>query len=92
MLMLGASSAQAQKLVVKEGEIDCGKVEYFKPATATFKIKNKGSKHMRIDDVRVSCGCLKADYPKDEIAGGGEPRRRHLVNVEDGRDSLLRRC
>ena len=72
MLMLGASSAQAQKLVVKEGEIDCGKVEYFKPATATFKIKNKGSKHMRIDDVRVSCGCLKADYPKDEIAGGGE--------------------
>ena len=28
MLMLGASSAQAQKLVVKEGEIDCGKVEY----------------------------------------------------------------
>ena len=72
MLMLGASSAQAQKLVVKEGEIDCGKVEYFNPATATFKIKNKGSKHMRIDDVRVSCGCLKADYPKDEIAGGGE--------------------
>ena len=72
MLMLGASSAQAQKLVVKEGEIDCGKVEYFKPATATFKIKNKGSKHMRIDNVRVSCGCLKADYPKDEIAGGGE--------------------
>lgn len=72
MLMLGASTAQAQKLVVKEGEIDCGKVEYFKPATATFKIKNKGSKHMRIDDVRVSCGCLKADYPKDEIAGGGE--------------------
>ena len=72
MLMLGASPAQAQKLVVKEGEIDCGKVEYFKPATATFKIKNKGSKHMRIDDVRVSCGCLKADYPKDEIAGGGE--------------------
>ena len=72
MLMLGASSAQAQKLVVKEGEIDCGKVDYFKPATATFKIKNKGSKHMRIDDVRVSCGCLKADYPKDEIAGGGE--------------------
>lgn len=72
MLMLGASSAQAQKLVVKEGEIDCGKVEYFKPATATFKIKNKGSKHMRIDDVRVSCGCLKADYPKDEIADGGE--------------------
>lgn len=72
MIMLGATTASAQKLTVKEGEIDCGKVEYFKPTTAVFNIKNKGSKRLKIDDVRVSCGCLKAEYPKEEIAAGGE--------------------
>ena len=72
LIMLGATTASAQKLVVKEKEINCGKVEYSKPHTVIFNIKNKGSKHIKIDDVRVSCGCLKAEYPKDEIAGGGE--------------------
>ena len=48
----------AQKLQVIDKTIDCGKVEYNKPVTATFKMKNKGSKRLTISDVRVSCGCI----------------------------------
>ena len=72
MLVLGAASASAQKITVKDSEVNCGKVEYFKPATATFNLKNKGSKRLKIEDVRVSCGCIKAEYPKEEIAAGDE--------------------
>ena len=63
LLMLAAQAAQAQKIVVTDKEVNCGKVEYFKPATATFKMKNKGSKRLKIDEVKVSCGCIGADYP-----------------------------
>lgn len=72
LLTLAAHTAQAQKIVVTDKEINCGKVEYFKPATATFKLKNKGSKRLKIDNVRVSCGCIGADYPKEEIPAGSD--------------------
>ena len=60
----------AQKLQVIDNTIDCGKVEYNKPVTATFKMKNKGGKRLTISDVRVSCGCISAEYPKSEIPAG----------------------
>ena len=72
LLLLASATAKAQKISVKEKEINCGKIEYFKPATVTFKMKNKGSKRLTIDDVKVSCGCLKADYPKQEVLAGDE--------------------
>lgn len=72
LLMLAAQAVQAQKIVVTDKEVNCGKVEYFKPATATFKLKNKGSKRLKIDEVKVSCGCIGADYPKDEIPAGSD--------------------
>ena len=72
LLVMGATTASAQKITVKDSEVNCGKVEYFKPITATFNLKNKGSKSLKIDDVRVSCGCLNADYPKAEIGSGTE--------------------
>ena len=72
MMIAATTAASAQKITVKEAEIDCRKVQYFKPVTATFNLKNKGSRRLKINDVRVSCGCIKADYPKEEIASGDE--------------------
>lgn len=62
----------AQRLEIENTEIDCGDVEYRQPATATFKMKNRGSRKLVINDVRVGCGCLAADYPKNEIESGEE--------------------
>lgn len=71
-MLLAAMQAQAQKLHVINTAVDCGKVEYNQPVTATFKMKNKGGRRLTISDVRVSCGCIKADYPKGEIPSGEE--------------------
>lgn len=70
LLLMIALPLNAQKLQVIDKEIDCGKVEYNKPVTATFKMKNKGGRKLIISDVRVSCGCISADYPKNEISSG----------------------
>lgn len=70
LLLMIALPLNAQKLQVIDKEIDCGKVEYNKPVTATFKMKNKGGRKLIISDVRVSCGCISADYPKDGISSG----------------------
>lgn len=72
LLLMIALPLNAQKLQVIDKEIDCGKVEYNKPVTATFKMKNKGGRKLIISDVRVSCGCISADYPKKEIPSGEE--------------------
>ena len=64
LLLLIALPLNAQKLQVIDKEIDCGKVEYNKPVTASFKMKNKGGKRLTISDVRVSCGCISTEYPK----------------------------
>lgn len=67
-LALATLTAQAQKLTVRDGDKkDVGQVAYCQPVTATFELKNKGLRKLKIDDVRVSCGCLAAEYPKGEI-------------------------
>lgn len=60
----------AQRLTVKDDAVDCGKVAYNKPVTATFELRNKGMRKLKIEDVKVSCGCIAAEYPKEEISGG----------------------
>lgn len=63
---------RAQSIEVEKANLFCGDVEYRKPVTAEFKLRNTGTRKLRIDEVEVSCGCLKAEYPKKEIAAGGE--------------------
>lgn len=60
----------AQKLKVANRVVDCGQVAYQSPATAEFEVSNKGSRAVKITDVKMSCGCLGVDYPKGEIVGG----------------------
>jgi len=61
---------QAQKLVVKTTTVDCGTVAFNKPVTAEFELRNKGLRKLKISDVKVSCGCVKANYAKEEISAG----------------------
>ena len=80
-LAITALPLHAQKLQVIDKEIDCGKVEYNKPVTATFKMKNKGGRKLVISDVRVSCGCISADYPKGEIPSGEDFEMKVTYNA-----------
>lgn len=67
-----AATANAQKLTVQKGTVDCGQVVYNKPVTAVFELRNKGLRKLKINDVKVSCGCLAAEYPKGEISSGND--------------------
>lgn len=71
LLMAVALPAMAQKIVVNKPVADCGKVAYGKPVTATFELRNKGGRKLRITDVKTSCGCTAAEYPKADVPSGG---------------------
>ena len=60
----------AQKVQVDHPEVNVGKTGFEMPVTATFQLKNKGSRHLSIVDVKTDCGCTKVDYPKKSIGGG----------------------
>ncbi len=60
----------AQSFIVTNPNIDLGEVQFRVPATSTFTLKNASSKTVTITNVDTGCGCVKADYPKGEIAPG----------------------
>ena len=60
----------AQKVQIDHPVVNVGKTGFEMPVTATFELKNKGSRHLSIVDVKTDCGCTKADYPKKSIGGG----------------------
>lgn len=70
LLLLAMLPATAQKISIVNNNINCGPVGYEVPITAKFELQNKGNRKLRIKDVRVSCGCTKADYPHTDIPGG----------------------
>lgn len=65
-----AIPAMGQRLTVSKAETDMGKVTWCQPVTAEFEMRNRSLRKLKIDDVIVSCGCTKVDYPKGEISGG----------------------
>lgn len=70
LLVTLSLSASAQQLTVAKEIIDCGKTGYMVPVTATFELKNSGSRRLKIDDVKTDCGCSKASISKKELSGG----------------------
>lgn len=70
LLLLALLPAKAQKLFVVTPEVNCGPTGYESPITAVFELQNKGSKKLRIKDVKVSCGCTSVEYPRNDIPGG----------------------
>ena len=70
LLALAVQAATAQRITVQKKAVDCGKTAFNMPVTAEFELRNKGLRKLRIEDVQVSCGCLEAQYPKNEISAG----------------------
>lgn len=66
LMMLPAS---AQRIVVTNTTIDCGRVGYEQPVTATYELQNKGKRRLLIESVRTDCGCTAVDFPKEVSAG-----------------------
>ncbi len=60
----------AQKLSISKTTVDVGKTGFEVPVTATFKLRNKGLKSLRISKVKTDCGCTKVDYPQNSIGIG----------------------
>ena len=63
---LSVSHAVAQKLIIEKTTIDVGRTGYEQPITAVFDFRVKGSKKVRINDVRPDCNCTKVEYPKTD--------------------------
>ena len=70
MLLLAMLPVKAQRLLIVTPEVNCGPTGYESPVTAVFELQNKGSRKLRISDVKVSCGCTSVDYPRNDIPGG----------------------
>ena len=51
-------------------EIDLGSVEFNKPITATFNLKNNSEEAVIIKNVKTSCGCTAANYSNTVIKPG----------------------
>ncbi len=62
----------AQRISVQKSTIDCGVTAYERPVTAVFELENKEHHKLHIKNVRVSCGCLVAEYPEETIRRGGK--------------------
>jgi hypothetical protein len=77
-LLLGACSGSddleiGQKTSMEvEPVIDMGTVQYGETIEAKFKVKNTGSYPLVLAEVKGSCSCTVADYPKDPIPPGEE--------------------
>ena len=58
--------ASAQKLIIEKTTVDVGRTGYQQPITAVFEFRVKGSKKVRINEVRPDCNCTKVEYPKTD--------------------------
>ena len=67
-LLLGIAivPVSAQKLTIEKTTIDVGRTGYQQPITAVFEFRVKGSKKVRIREVRPDCNCTKVEYPKTD--------------------------
>ena len=66
-----ASAAQAQDMLASSSIVDLGQVQYSKPATGVFDLRNTSSQPLQVTKVDTGCGCTLASYPTTEVAPGG---------------------
>lgn len=70
LLLMGMIPVSAQRLSVTKTTVNCGSVAYDKPVTATFEMRNKGNRKLKITEVKTDCGCTGVEFPKKEIGAG----------------------
>lgn len=67
---MSLTPSYAQKLSIQKTTIDVGKTSFEVPVTATFELRNKGSKPLVISNIKTDCGCTTADASQQTIAPG----------------------
>ncbi len=72
IISLVASANPKANIEWQETSIDFGEVVYKKPVTAEFTFKNQGLIPLLINDVKSSCGCTVANFPKQPVVSGEE--------------------
>ena len=70
--ILGAGNNPSASIEWQETTIDFGEIKHDVPVVAEFRFTNPGMIPLLISDVRPSCGCTVADFPKKPILGGTE--------------------
>ena len=58
-------TATAQKLVVTQATVECGRTGYQQPITATFQLRNKSHRKLIIESIKPDCGCTTVEYPRE---------------------------
>lgn len=61
---------EAQRLTVRKGTVELGNVTFKQPVTAEFELRNRSLRKLKINNVVVSCGCTKVEYPQGDINAG----------------------
>ena len=67
---LSVSPVGAQKLTIVKDKLDIGQTGYEVPVTATFELRNKSMRRLRISQIIPDCSCTRVEYPKGEIGAG----------------------
>jgi len=62
--------AYSQKISTTSTIVDLGQVQFYKPASGIFDLKNTGNKPLQISKVDTSCGCTLVSYPEKAIPAG----------------------
>lgn len=70
--ILAAGDNPSASIEWQETTIDFGEIQHDVPVVAEFRFKNPGMIPLLISDVKPSCGCTVADFPKQPILGGTE--------------------
>ena len=60
-----SSMIYAQKLVVSQTTVECGRTGYQQSITATFELRNKGMRRLIIESVKPDCGCTAVEFPRE---------------------------
>jgi hypothetical protein len=70
------------KITFKETEFDFGKIhEEQGKVTHVFEFTNTGGEPLILNNVRSSCGCTVADWPKKPIPPGGKGQIKAIYNA-----------
>ncbi len=69
-LVLSCTACMAQRIKADNTAVDVGQVEYCRPATAVFALKNTGRRPLSIYKVDTGCNCSEARYPVSPVPAG----------------------
>lgn len=70
LILIGLVAVQAQEASFDSSELDYGEIAKGADGHGTFTFKNTGDKPLIIKNVKPSCGCTVAEYPKEPVMPG----------------------